>query len=197
MKTLLLLLSLLVATTAEASILPIDLIVQADPTSHTLILRSTAEVPRTTTVKIVDSRELELYTAHLDAGDYLSARLRLAALSPGTYAVVISDLRGKTVQPLVTHHRGVTADTDLAVRSVYPRVDLDDRLLTVNYRLAKTEAISISLADDSGTEVLFDELPATAAVQRAYNLKNLPSGNYHVTVATDEGPAYTSSLRLD
>jgi hypothetical protein len=197
MKTIFFSIYLLIAATVSASINPIDLIIQADPTSHTLTLRTTTDVDLATTVKIVDADGLVLHTTKLDSGDYLNTRFKLSALPAGTYSVEVSDVQGKTVQPITVGATGITADPALAVRTFYPRIDLDKKLLTINYLNTGGERVEVRLADDNGNEIITDRLPAATTVQRAYSLENLPAGAYYVTVSSPSTQRHTTSLRLE
>jgi len=197
MKAILFPLFLLIVATASASVNPIDLIVQADPTSHTLTLRTTTDVELPTAVKILDARGVVLHDKELAAGDYLNTRFRLSALPPGAYSVQISDVQGQTVQPIVVNPTGITADPSLAVRSFYPRIDLEERVLTINYLNTGGNRIRVRLADGQGNEVVTDRLPATTAVQRTYSLENLPTGTYFLSVSASGNQRHTTSLRLD
>ena len=197
MKNLLIALLLLSLTTASASVNPLDLIVQADPTNHTLILRTTTSVDEDTEVRIYDRDGLVLYTTRVDSGGYLNRRLQLAALPQGDYTVESKDSRGKTVQPLHIGQEGILADPALAIRTFFPRVNLEQKLLTINYLNTGGRDVSIQLKDVNGQDVISDRLPATTSVQRAYSLENLPAGDYFVTVSSPRTPNYTTSLRLE
>ena len=191
------LLFLFAVTTASASINPIDLIVQTDPTSHTLTLRTAAAVDLATKVQLKDGNGLVLHTSKLDSGDYLSGRFVLSKLPSGTYYFEVTDVQGKTVQPFTIDGVGITADPTLATRSFYPQVDLTDKLLTINYLNSSGSSTRIRLADAEGKAIITDRLPKSATVQRAYSLENLPAGEYFVTVSSPDVPSYTTSLRLD
>ncbi|MBB4077404.1 hypothetical protein GGR28_000005 [Lewinella aquimaris] len=198
MKTILFtLLFLTAAATLPASVNPSDLIVRADPASHTLILRTTTGIETPTTLKIVDAGGLVLHSSKLEAGDYLSQRFNLDALPTGAYSVVISDVLSSTVQPIVITAEGVHADAALATRTFFPQVNLKDKLLTVNYLNATGHSVSIRLSDGFGNEVIADRLPGTTSVQRAYSLENLPAGEYFVTVNSADVKNHTTSISLN
>ncbi len=198
MKTVLFsLLFFLAVTTASASINPIDLVVQTDPTSHTLTLRTTLAVEQATKVQLKDVNGLVLHTTKLNPGDYLNGRFVLSKLPAGTYYVEVTDVQGKTVQPFTINAGGITADPALATRSFYPQVDLRDKLLTINYLNTSGSSTRIRLADSAGKAVITDRLPESTTVQRAYSLENLPAGEYFVTVSSPDVPSHTTSLRLD
>lgn len=197
MKTFLFTLLFATATVLSASVNPIDLVVQTDPTSHTLTLRTTISVEHPTTVKLVDKDGIILHTTKLAVGDYLNSRFQLSALPSGTYAVEVSDALGKTTQPLVLDAYGISADPALATRTYYPSVNLDDKLLTINYLNRSGHRVNIRLADAKGNEVLTEQLAPSPTVRRAYSLEKLPAGDYYVTVSSRDVPSYTTSLKLD
>ncbi len=187
----------LFATSLFASINPIDLIVQADPTSHTIILRTATEVTMETQLRIVDSRGLILHTAKLQPGQYLNSRFQLAALPAGDYTVMLSDAVGETSQPITINQTGIEADPRMAERSFYPSVNMKENTLTINYLNTTGKEVGVRLADRSGNEVFQEQLEGTPTVQRAYNLDNLPAGNYYVTVNVPDAPTRTTALRVE
>ena len=197
MKTLLTGILFFSLTVASASVNPIDLLVQTDPTSHTLTLRTTLAVELATKVQLRDANGLVLHTAKLSPGDFLNTRFKLDALPGGTYSVTVTDVQGQTVQPFTVDTYGITSDPALATRTFYPRVELSDKLLTINYLNTSGNSTRIRLSDAQGQAVITDRLPGSASVQRAYSLENLPAGDYYVTVSTADTPSHTTNLRLD
>ena len=197
MKTCLSLLVLFLSLPLFASINPQDLVVQTDPTSKTLTLRSLVRFESSTKVQILDEADRILHTANLDSGAYLNTRFQLSALPAGYYEIVVTDELGRTVQPMLIGTEGIEADPALASRTFFPRVNLKEDLLTINYLNSNGSKVNIELSDEKGNSVIKDRLDAATTVQRAYNLKQLPAGEYYVTVRTARQPAYTTSLRLD
>jgi hypothetical protein len=196
MKTLFLTLMLFATAVASASVNPIDLIIQADPTSHTLVLRTTTSVDAETKVQLVDRNGLTLHTTKLDSGEYLNSRFKLAALPAGTYDLVVTDRQGQTRQPLTVGTQGISADPALASRSFFPHVRLEERLLTVNYLNAGGKQVRIRLTDAEGHDLISDRLPGEPSLHRAYSLEELPAGEYYVTVSGASLPSHTTSVRL-
>ncbi|MGB3799464.1 MAG: hypothetical protein WA952_06580 [Lewinella sp.] len=196
MKTSLSLFAFLLSVTLSASINPADLIIQADPTSKSIVLRSATEFSADSKLQILDLDGRVLHTAKLDSGSYLNSRFQLAALPAGQYEIVLSDELGRTVQPLTINHNGVEADPALASRTFYPRVNLKESMLTITYLNTASNKVAIRLADKNGTAVLNDRVETSPTVQRAYNLEQLPAGEYFVTVSVPQEPAYTTSLSL-
>lgn len=196
MKFSLILLLSIFSTFAHASVDPVDLLVLTTPASHTVTVRTTAGVNSPTKVQIVDNLGRVLHTANLDSGAYLNSRFQLEALPNGEYDVVLSDEMGRTVQPITVDRSGITVDPALAVRTYYPRVDLKEDVLTINYLNTNGKPVAIRLADRSGNELVSDRVDNAPTVQRAYNLENLPAGDYYVTVNAPNTPSYTTTLRL-
>ncbi|PHK98492.1 hypothetical protein CGL56_08415 [Neolewinella marina] len=135
-----------------------------------------------------------MHKAELTAGSYLNTRFQLSALPVGEYKIVVTDALGKTIQPIVVNQTGIQADPALATRAFFPRVKLQEDLLTINYLNSQGSKVNISLSDQVGNELISDQLPAAKTVQRAYNLEKLPAGHYYVTVSAPEISAYTTRL---
>ncbi|WP_116127339.1 hypothetical protein [Lewinella sp. IMCC34183] len=181
---------------AFASIDPADLLVQADPMNHSVTLRTTTSVPAASTLQIVDDLGRVLHTARLDSGEYLNLRFQLSALPTGKYNVVLKDEIGETVQPLLVDRAGIIADPALASRTFYPRVDLKESMLTINYLNTDGKNVNIRISDKTGTQLISDKVANQPTIQKAYNLQNLPAGDYYVTVNRSDAPAYHTTLRL-
>ncbi|WP_116108357.1 hypothetical protein [Lewinella sp. IMCC34191] len=196
MKTSISLFAFLFSLTLSASINPADLIVQADPTSKSVVLRSLTEFDADSKLQILDNQGRILHTARLDSGSYLNSRFQLAALPAGKYEIVLSDELGRTIQPMIIDNDGVQADPALASRTFFPRVNLKEDMLTITYLNTASNKVAIRLADKDGMEVLKDRVSTSPTVQRAYNLEKLPAGEYFVTVSVPQEPAYTTSLSL-
>ena len=196
MKTCLSLFALFFSVTLSASINPSDLIVQADPTSKTITLRSLTPFQASSKLQILDAQDRLLHTAKLDSGSYLNSRFKLAALPAGEYEIVLSDDLGRTIQPLTVGTTGITADPALASRTFFPRVDLKEDMLTITYLNTEEKSVAIRLADKNGTAVVDDRVTTSPTVNRAYNLEQLPAGEYFVTVRVRKEPTYTTSLSL-
>ena len=197
MKTCLSLLVLFFSVTLSASINPSDLIVQADPTSKTITLRSLTQLQASSKLQILDAQDRLLHTAKLDSGSYLNSRFKLAALPAGEYEIILSDDLGRTTQPLTVGATGITADPALASRTFFPRVNLKENMLTITYLNTEEKSVAIRLADKNGTAVVDDRVATSPTVNRAYNLEQLPAGEYFVTVRVRKEPTYTTSLSLE
>ena len=197
MQTCLSLLVLFFSVTLSASINPSDLIVQADPTSKTITLRSLTQLQAPSKLQILDAEDRLLHTAKLDSGSYLNTRFKLAALPTGEYTIVLSDELGRTTQPLIVEAEGITADPAMASRTFFPRVNLKENMLTITYLNTSEKSVAIRLADKNGTAVVDDRVATGPTVNRAYNLEQLPAGEYYVTVRVPKEPTYTTSLSLE
>lgn len=200
MKSLIFTFTLLLSTAlaATVSIDPIDLIIKTDPTSQTVIVRTTTAVSMVTRVELIDARNNVLHDTDLDSGEYLNVRFHLSAVAIGEYTLVVSDRRGQTRQPVTVSQRGVYANTDKAIREFYPRIQLsEDKLLTVNYLNTAGKKVAIRLNDANGHDVLTERVRTNEPVQRAYQLDKLPHGEYLVTVSSPATKSYTTSISLE
>ena len=197
MKTFLTSLLVLTVAALSASINPSDLSVAVGSDGTTLIITSTVVVKMNSKVRITDVNGLTLHTAEHKSGSAINTRLQLSALPKGTYSLSFTDAAGNIVQPICLTERGIVVDQTLAVQTYYPHVDLDDKLLTINYLNIPGKRVEISLSDDKGNEFVTDRLAASTTVQRAYSLENLPQGNYYVTVTSPGVRNHITSLRLE
>lgn len=184
------------STTVLASIDPQDITVQRDPTSQTLIVRTTIALDRAAAFTLTDADGRTIYTDSVGAGQFVNKRFPLNAFPQRDYELTISDRRGATTQPFRPHAQGGVTDRSQAQRLAYPRIDLrDERTLVVDYRNQSGKRVSIRLADQAGNTVFSDKVEGTA-VQRSYRLTNLDRGDYQVTVNGRDLKDYTTAIAL-
>jgi hypothetical protein len=184
-------------TVAFASVDPIDLIITADRTNKTVVLRTTTEVEHPTSVQIIDGRGVILYRGSLAVGDFLNKRFELATLPQGKYKLIVEDTVGRTVQPIEITEDIVIAEPKQAKRHFFPAIRLRDaNLLTINYLNPSGKQVAITVMDDEGNEVFADRIKGEASVQKMYDLKQLPAANYFVTLTSTEIKNYTQAIAL-
>lgn len=197
MKTFLTTLLILTATVLPASINPSDLKITTDSRGHLLTIQSDVSLSLPSELRVLDDNGVLLHNSKLVAGAKLNTRLQLRALPSGDYRIEFTDAEGTTVQPLKIDRQGIEADVALATRSYFPRVDLNDKLLTINYLNVAGDRVDVRLSDNYGNEVIEDRLPASTTVQRSYSLENLPEGEYYVTVSSPGARSHITKLLLD
>lgn len=196
MKYILTLLTLFFASaTALASIDPQDLTIQRDPTSGTLIVRTTVAVDQDAAFRVLDRRGNAVYNDSVRAGGFVNKRFPLTAFPPGSYTVELTDQMGATTWPLRPRGNGPVTDLAAAVRVTYPRIDLrDERTLVVDYANRDGKRVSIRIADAAGRTVFSDQVDGK--VQRAYRLDQLALGDYRVVVDGRSLKTYTQDIAL-
>ncbi|MEL7159786.1 MAG: hypothetical protein AAFN92_03435 [Bacteroidota bacterium] len=188
--------ALFATATAMASIDPYDLIVRADVTNGSFVVRTTTTVPATATIEILTAAGTTVYNGTLPAGHYLNKRFPLASLQLGTYKLVFTDSLGQTVQPLLVTKKNIRQDPTKARRQLFPRVKLqDDRLLVVRYRSNTDHRVNIEVANRAGQTVFADRVDGPA-IKRAYQLDKLAAGDYYVTVSSRNVKRHTTAIAL-
>ncbi|MEM1221004.1 MAG: hypothetical protein AAGH79_18930 [Bacteroidota bacterium] len=199
MKKLLFALLLLVTNSIglSASVNPHDLIVRVDVSSATFVVRSTIPMNAETKIELLNADGLGLYNGTIAEKHYLNKRFPLASIADGEYQLILSDLRGKTIQPLVVKKGVITQDLALAKQQFFPRVDLqDNRLMVVRYNNKEGNRINISVANGSGETVFQDQVKGED-IKRAYQLDKLEAGAYYVTFSSRTVRKHTVAIALD
>lgn len=197
MKSLFTTLLILTATMLSASINPSDLKISTDANGHLLTIQSDVALKLPSKLRVIDMNGVLLHSSNLTAGSALNTRLQLRALPTGDYRIEFTDAEGTTVQPLSIDREGIEVNVAMASRSYFPRVDLTEKLLTINYLNIAGNRVDVRLSDGLGNEVITDRLPASTTVQRSYSLENLPQGEYFVTVSSPGSRSHVTSLQLD
>lgn len=188
---------LFAVTVAFASVAPIDLIITADQTNKTVVLRTTTEVEHPTHVTIQDAEGVILYEDNLAVGDFLNKRFELHKLPRGNYKLLVEDTVGRTVQPFEITRQEVIANPREATRHFFPAIRLKNaNLLTINYLNPSKKQVAITVKDAQGNEVFAERIKGESSVQKMYDLQQLPAAKYFVTLNSREFKNYTQAIAL-
>ncbi len=198
MKLLTTILALIFATaTAVAAINPVDLTIQRDVTSGTIVFRSVIPMEFSAKYLIEDTHGNTVFNGQLNAGDFLNKRFREAGFTSTKYRLVVTDTVGRTTLPFQVNTTGQLVDFTGADQLYFPRVDLrDERMLVLDYNNKSGQRVDIRIANNDGDTVFSDSVSGTKNVQRAYRLNKLAEGNYQMIVSGRELKDYTLAFAL-
>ncbi|WP_020569430.1 hypothetical protein [Neolewinella persica] len=182
---------------ALASINPLDLTAQRDVTSGTLVIRSIVGLENTSLFEVYDDIGNVLYSDSVVAGDFINKRFPAITLVRNTYHLVITDVRGRTTQPLRMDTNGNLLDHTTAEVFLFPRVDLRaERMLVIDYTNKGGRRVNISIANTNGDIVFSDVVNGKEEVQRAYRLDQLAVGNYQLIVSARDVKSHATAFAL-
>lgn len=198
MKYLSTLLTVLLAVAGlSASIDPLDVVIMSDPTSNTVIVRSAVPVSRPTTLELFDQRGNTLYNTKITEGDFFSKRFQAEYLPTGKYVLILTDERSRTTLPFQSN-QGLVAFSPLdGLRTVFPRVDLqENRTLVVNYPAVSGQTLVVKLSGLDGNIVFTDSVSPESTIRKAYQLDNLSAGDYTLSVADRKHEIQSTAITL-
>lgn len=182
---------------AVASIDPLDLTVQRDVTSGTLIIRSTVGLEKAALVEIFDDLENLLHTDTVIEGDFINKRFNVAGFGRNDLKLVVTDEKGRTTLPIKLTARGNVADAAKAEQLIFPRVDLRaERMLVIDYKNKGGRRVDITISNTEGETVFSDTVNGKEEVQRAYRLDQLADGNYNLIVSARDVKNHTTAFAL-
>lgn len=185
------------SATAFASIDPLDITVQRDVTSGTLIIRSIVGVEHAALVEIYDDLDNRLYADTVVAGGFINKRFPLQGFGRDKLFLIITDEEGRTTQPIKLKTNGNLAEAANAQHLLFPKVDLrDQRMLVVDYKNRGGHRVDITIANTAGETVFSDSVNGREEVQRAYRLDQLAEGDYQLIVSARDVKKHTTAFAL-
>ena len=192
-----LLIFLLATTVASASLDPLDVVIQADPTTKTFVLRSTHPVSELLRMELFDERGVLVYRHEAAPNTFFSKRFPMHSMERGRYVVLLTDSRGRTSLPFTLRLNTVHFDRGEATQTFYPNVRLDeDRLLVVSYPANDGEEVRVELATNTGKTVFTDATHPEQAMTKAYQLNQLRAGTYTFTVTDRHQTLHSERITL-
>lgn len=182
---------------AMASIDPLDLTVQRDVTSGTLIIRSTVSLEQAALVELYDDLDNVLHSDTVLAGDFINKRFHLAGFGRNNLKLVVTDGRGRTTQPIRLASTGNLAEVAAASKLLFPRVDLRaERMLVIDYKNKGGRRVDITISNTEGETVFSDSVSGKEDVQRAYRLDQLADGDYQLIFSARDVKNHTTAFAL-
>lgn len=180
-----------------AAIDPYDLVVLEDPTTSTIVIRSTIPLKETTEMSIIDQQGGYAFRQQLVGDAYLNKRFSRQGIPNGEYTLVFQDSKGKTEVPFKVSNQTVIANLTEASHVAYPSVRLhQERMLVVNYKNESGKRVDLRLFNAEGQEV-FSEKVAGATIRRSYQLNQLEPGAYTLSVSSRSIKNYTAAIALE
>ena len=189
----------LASSSLTASLDPMDVIVVADPTTRSVVIRSATAVTEATTMMIYTQRGDHLYTAEIGAGAFVSKRFPLTAFPAAKYVLHFSDQHGRTTLPFTADNKQQIrySFTD-GTRTVFPFVDVQEaRTLVLSYPATEqSTAYRMTLQTLGGKTIYIDEVDTAASVRKAIQLPGLSAGTYTVAFAADNRRLHSTAITL-
>lgn len=147
------------------------------------------QVASTAEVRLLGYDSSVLFQETAKQGRY-SRVFDLNKMEAGEYTVVILHNGQETTQPFTVQANAINLDPARRNVVLLPQIKVQGdavELRLANQQIARVRVAIVSL---EGELVFEDLLPATAQVQRRYNLARLPKGSYTFAVHTPERALY-------
>ena len=184
-------------TILTASIDPYDMVILADPTSGSVVVRSTVPLSHAGTLVLEDARGRQLFNGEIAEGGYISKRFPIKYLPTGKYLLTLTDATGRTSLPFNCQHGVANYSPRDGHRTIFPSVNLGrDKKLTISYPASGGRPIEIALRQDDGAAVFTDQVQADVAIRKAYRLNALAAGSYVLTVEQEADIIHRTSITL-
>jgi hypothetical protein len=115
-----------------------------------------------------------------------SKRYNVSKLERGNYTLTLTKKDAKTVQPFQVTEGGVVIEEKQKKAYFTPAIFQKDASLQVNALTGQYTNITVMIQDASGKTVFEDKNYVVFRLHKAYNISELPEGDYRVVVQAGE-----------
>lgn len=187
----------LALTQLQASVDPIDVVIMTDPTSNTVVIRSTIPLSRTTRMDLMDDRGNIVYNAELTEGTFFSKRFPAKYLPTGRYLLQLTDERGRTSMPFHINKGRVFYQPQKAAQAFFPNANLkEERMLVVTYPASVGKPYEVALINGDGQTVFSDRSNSSERVRKSYLLDELSAGTYTIAIRANQDRLTSRAITL-
>lgn len=114
----------------------------------------------------------------------------LSKMAEGEYKAIVAHNGKETVQPFAVQADAIELDPVRASVVVLPQIKVEGDAVELRMANQQISKVRVAIVRTDGELIFEDLLPATAQVQRRYNLSRLPKGSYTFAVHTPERALY-------
>lgn len=119
----------------------------------------------------------------------------LSKMAEGEYTAFVTHNGKETVQPFEVQADAIELNLARASVVVLPQIKIEGDAVELRLANQQISKVRVAIVRLDGELVFEDLLPATAQVQRRYNLSRLPKGSYTFAVHTPERALYQDFSR--
>lgn len=181
----------------QASVNPLDVVIMTDPTSKTVVIRSTIPLSRTTRMNLMDDHGNAVYHVELTEGSFFSKRFPAKYLPTGKYLLQLTDERGRTSMPFHITKGRVFYRAQAGAQAFFPKANLnEERMLVVTYPGSGGRPYEVVLINGEGQTVFSDRSNSAETVRKSYLLDDLSAGTYTFAIRADQDRLMSHAITL-
>ncbi|MBK9151258.1 MAG: T9SS type A sorting domain-containing protein [Saprospiraceae bacterium] len=135
------------------------------------------------TVHVYDRNEVNVFTKTI-VNTPKGQKINLEKLPAGTYTVKLSDEYKSLIQKVEVKKGQIQLEGDEQI-TFKPVIKAYHSKVYVNY-LNQGKPVIIRITDINNNVLFIEKAENTQKVEKSFNLSNLPTGNYFISVSTDE-----------
>lgn len=140
--------------------------------------------PGEVTIKVKDEAGYVFFTEKVKGNVSYAKKYDLSALPAGTYLFTLADPIKEVIQPVLITETEVKVNPDDRKSVFQPYIRNEGRRLDVSLLLGSTEDVTLSILDSFDRIVYEEVLENSLNIQKRFQLKRLPRGEYLVKLVT-------------
>ena len=162
------------------------------------LLSVTAKGEGKVNVQFVDEQARILFSTDLKNKQKFDHKFNLDHLPNGQYKLIIDDELKTTEQPIGIGLGGVEIDPSTRQYLYKPllKLDRDKQAIDLNWLMAEKGDFHFEIRDEASNILFSDQLTASLAVHKRYDVSAFPKGNYFVTIK-GENQVFYKNLYLN
>lgn len=145
--------------------------------------------------RIEDESGLVLFSETIAAGQKLSKKYNLSNLPAGAYTLSLEDDLAVRIQPVVLSASAITFKATDRKEIFKPVIRFNNGRVDFSILHMNDSSVEVGITDAEGNALFKESLNESGAIQRRYNLSNLPDGDYTVAVKV-EGNAFYKTVSI-
>lgn len=134
------------------------------------------------TIRIFDAQGINLLKEEIALGGRHSKSYDLSKLPNGTYELEIETFSSFRIYIVTITSNNLEIVENREERIYKPFVKLEGSNLSFNILNLNSKDVSLVINNVSGDEIYFEKIKDTQTIHKSYDLSNLPSGVYLITV---------------
>lgn len=147
------------------------------------------------TIEVMDEQNVRLVRMETGGAKKFAKLLNLKHLPNDTYFIVVTNSLRKVIQPIILSDAGAVIDEYKSRTHYRPYIDIKESFVDISLFNGRIATVEINIFDDNGHSIYSEIFKHVLTVGRRYQLKDLPRGNYVISVKTEED-IYTKKFEI-
>ncbi|MCG8332398.1 MAG: hypothetical protein MI974_32230 [Chitinophagales bacterium] len=138
------------------------------------------------TIEVMDEQNVRLIRMETGDAKKFAKLLNLKYLPNDTYFIVVTNSLRKIIQPITLSDTGAVIDEYKSRTHYRPYIDIKESFVDISLFNGRIATVEVNIFDDNGQSIYTEIFEHVLTVGRRYQLKDLPRGDYVISVKTEE-----------